>query len=126
MWIIICFLMILVFVLLILMMINHIIWINDINEDAARLTYRQFRMIYTVMPERFSLCKACVFYDSELVEFKNFRSVLAYRLFFKEKAKYDNRMFQMNNQARLIREIQRGLNEQQEKINSFVKEKIEI
>jgi hypothetical protein len=32
----------------------------------------------------------------------------------------------MNNQARLIREIQRGLNEQQEKINSFVKEKIEI
>jgi hypothetical protein len=90
------------------MIINHIIWINDVNEDAARLTYRQFRMIYAVMPERFSLCEACVFYDSELVEFKNFRSVLAYRLFFKEKAKYDNQMFQMNNQARLIREIQNG------------------
>ena len=76
------------------------------------------------MPSDFELRTYDVYYKDMIVDFKTFPDWWRYRHFYKNIEKHRGKQEQLQRQAALISELQRGLTQQQAKVDSFIKEKL--
>ena len=97
-------------------------WWNQVSSTTPKLSYRAFIKLYNVMPEDFTLRKCDFYYKDTVIDFKTFPDWWRYRKFYKNIEKYKTEQEQLQRQAALISELQRGLTQQQNEIDKFVKE----
>lgn len=91
---------------------------------TPKLSYRAFIKLYNVMSEDFELHKYDFYYKNTLIDFKTFPDWWRYRHLYNNIEKNKVRQEQLQRQAALISELQRGLAQEQEKADNFIKEKL--
>jgi len=99
-------------------------WWGQVSSTTPKLSYRAFIKLYNVMPEDFTLNEYDIHYKHILTDFKTFPDYWRYRNFHKNIEKHITQQEQMQQQAVLISELQRGLAQQQNEIDKFVKEHV--
>jgi len=99
-------------------------WWGQVSSTTPKLSYRAFIKLYNVMPEDFTLDEYDIHYKHILTDFKTFPDYWRYRHFHKNIEKHITQQEQMQQQAALISELQRGLAQEQIKIDDFMKEKL--
>lgn len=99
-------------------------WYEEVGTTTPKLSYRAFIKLYNVMPNDFELRKYDVYYKNIIADFKTFPDYWRYRHFYRNIEKYKLQQEQNQRQAVLITELQRGLAQEQEKADNFVKEKL--
>lgn len=97
-------------------------WWNIVCSTTPRITYRQFIALYHVMPKDFILNDYDIKYSGDAVDFKTFIDVMRYRHFHKRIEEHKTQQEQLQNQAELIADLQRGLAQEQANIDYFMKE----
>jgi len=99
-------------------------WWGQVSSTTPKLSYRAFIKLYNVMPEDFMLSEYDIHYKHILTDFKTFPDYWRYRHFHKNIEKHITQQEQMQQQAVLISELQRGLTQRQNEIDKFVKEHV--
>lgn len=99
-------------------------WREIVGLTTPKITFRQFIALYNVMPENFVLNNYDIKYNDESVDFKTFIDVMRYRHFHKRIEKYKNQRKQLQRQAALIADLQRGLAREQADIDGFMEENL--
>ncbi len=99
-------------------------WYEEVGTTTPKLSYRAFIKLYNVMPNDFELRRYDIYYKNIVADFKSFLDHWRYRHFYKNIEKYKLQQEQNRRQGVLIAELQRGLAQEQEKANNFVKEKL--
>lgn len=99
-------------------------WWNQVGSTTPKLSYRAFIKLYNVMPEDFSFNEYDFYYKNTVIDFKTFFDWWRYRKIYKNIEKHKAEQEQLQRQAALISELQRGLTQQQNEIDKFVKEHI--
>lgn len=99
-------------------------WYEEVGTTTPKLSYRAFIKLYNVMPEDFTFNEYDIHYKHILTDFKTFPDWWRYRRFYKNIEKHIIQQKQMQQQAALISELQRGLAQQQDEIDKFVKEHV--
>lgn len=99
-------------------------WWNQVGSTTPKLSYRAFIKLYNVMPEDFSFNEYDFYYKNTVIDFKTFPDWWRYRKFYKNIEKYKTEQEQLQRQAALISELQRGLAQEQIKVDDFIKEKL--
>ena len=99
-------------------------WWGQVSSTTPKLSYRVFIKLYNVMPEDFMLSEYDIHYKHILTDFKTFPDYWRYRHFHKNIEKHITQQEQMQQQAVLISELQRGLAQEQAKADIFIKEHI--
>lgn len=99
-------------------------WWGQVSSTTPKLSYRVFIKLYNVMPEDFTLDEYDIHYKHILTDFKTFPDYWRYRHFHKNIEKHITQQEQMQQQAVLISELQRGLAQEQKKADIFIKEHI--
>ena len=102
--------------------IYYSMWWDQVGFTTPKLSYRAFIKLYNVMPEDFSFNEYDFYYKNTVIDFKTFPDWWRYRKFYKNIEKYKTEQEQLQRQAALISELQRGLTQQQNEIDKFVKE----
>ena len=97
-------------------------WWEQVSSTTPKLSYRAFIKLYNVMPEDFTLNEYDIHYKHILTDFKTFPDWWRYRRFHKNIKKYIIQQEQLQHQAILISELQRGLAQEQAKADLFIKE----
>ena len=99
-------------------------WWNQVGLTAPKLSYRAFIKLYNVMPDDFSFNEYDFYYKNTVIDFKTFPDWWRYRKFYKNIKKHKTKQKQLQRQAALIAELQRGLAQEQIKIDDFIKEHV--
>lgn len=99
-------------------------WWGQLGSTTPKLSYRAFIKLYNVMPDDFTLNEYDIHYKYILTDFKTFPDWWRYRRFHKNIKKHMIQQKQIQQQAALIAELQRGLAQEQIKIDDFIKEKL--
>ena len=99
-------------------------WYEEVGTTTPKLSYRAFIKLYNVMPNDFELRRYDFCYKNIIADFKTFPDYWRYRHFYRNIEKYKVQQEQNRRQAVLVAELQRGLAQEQEKANNFVKEKL--
>lgn len=94
------------------------------DKETAKLTFRQFKSIYAVIPDDFHLYSDYITFKYNDVYFKTFLDYLRYKIFYKHKEKYRKKIESIKNQAKLIKNIQEELAREQRNNDQWVKENI--
>ena len=97
-------------------------WWEQLGSTTPKLSYCAFIKLYNVMPEDFTLNEYDIYYKHILTDFKTFPDYWRYRRFYKNIKKHITQQQQMQQQAVLISELQRGLALEQAKTDIFIKE----
>lgn len=100
-------------------------WYEEVGTTTPKLSYRAFIKLYNVMPNDFELRRYYFCYKNIIADFKTFPDYWRYRHFYRNIEKYKLQQEQNQRQAVLITELQRGLAQEQEKANNFVKEHLD-
>ena len=100
------------------------VWWGQVGSTTPKLSYRAFIKLYNVMPEDFTLSEYDIHYKHTLTDFKTFPDWWRYRHLYKNIEKHKVEQEQLQRQAALISELQRGLTQQQNEIDKFVKEHV--
>lgn len=104
--------------------IYYSMWWDQVDSTTPKLSYRAFVKLYNVMPDDFTLRKYDFYYKNTLIDFKTFPDWWRYRHLYKNIEKHKVEQEQLQRQAALISELQRGLTQQQNEIDKFVKEHV--
>lgn len=115
-------LMIIIWIIDLILLWFYTSWWNIVGFTTPRITYRQFVALYNVMPKHFVLNDYDIEYSGDTVDFKTFIDVMQYRHFHKRIEKNENQQKQLQRQATLIADLQRGLAQEQANIDEFMKE----
>lgn len=99
-------------------------WHEEVGTTTPKLSYRAFIKLYNVMPSDFELRTYDVYYKDMIVDFKTFPDWWRYQHLCNNIEKHKTKQEQLQRQAALINELQRGLTQQQAKVDSFIKEKL--
>jgi len=99
-------------------------WYEEVGLTTPKLSYRAFIKLYNVMPDDFSLREYDFYYKDTVVDFKTFPDYWRYRHFYQNIEKYKLQQKQLQRQAALISELQRGLAQEQAKADNFIKEHV--
>lgn len=99
-------------------------WYEEVGTTTPKLSYRAFIKLYNVMPNDFELRTYDVYYKDVIVDFKTFPDWWRYQHLCNNIEKHKTKQEQLQRQAALINELQRGLTQQQAKVDSFIKEKL--
>ena len=99
-------------------------WWNQVGSTTPKLSYRAFIKLYNVMPEDFSFNEYDFYYKNTVIDFKTFPDWWRYRHFYKNIEKHKTEQEQLQRQAALIAELQRGLAQEQIKVDDFIREKL--
>lgn len=99
-------------------------WWDQVGSTTPKLSYRAFIKLYNVMPEDFTLHEYDFHYKNTLTDFKTFSDWWRYRKFYKNIEKHKAEQEQLQRQAALIAELQRGLAQEQAKADLFIKERL--
>lgn len=99
-------------------------WWDQVGSTTPKLSYRAFIKLYNVMPEDFSFNEYDFYYKNTVIDFKTFPDWWRYRKFYKNIEKHKTEQEQLQRQAELISELQRGLAQEQIKVDDFIKEKL--
>ena len=102
--------------------IYYSMWWDQLGSTTPKLSYRAFIKLYNVMPEDFMLNRDDFYYKNMLTDFKTFPDWWRYRKFYKNIEKHKTEQKQLQRQAALISELQRGLAQEQAKADDFIKE----
>lgn len=97
-------------------------WWGQVSSTTPKLSYRAFIKLYNVMPEDFTLSEYDIHYKHILTDFKTFPDWWRYRHFHKNIEKHITQQEQIQQQAALINELQRGLAQGQAEADLFIKE----
>lgn len=97
-------------------------WWGQVGSTTPKLSYRAFIELYNVMPEEFTLNEYDIHYKHILTDFKTFPDWWRYRRFHKNIKKHMTQQEQIQQQAALINELQRGLAQEQVEADLFIKE----
>lgn len=114
--------MIIIWVIDLMLLWFYTSWWSIVCSTTPRITYRQFIALYHVMPEDFILNDYDIRYSDSDVDFKTFIDVMRYRHFHKNIEKHRIQQEQLQNQAKLIADLQRELAREQADIDYFMKE----
>lgn len=104
--------------------IYYSMWWDQVGSTTPKLSYRAFIKLYNVMPEDFTFNKYDFYYKNTVIDFKTFFDWWRYRKIYKNIEKYKTEQEQLQRQAALISELQRGLAQEQNEIDKFVKEHV--
>lgn len=104
--------------------IYYSMWWNQVGSTTPKLSYRAFIKLYNVMPEDFSFNEYDFYYKNTVIDFKTFPDWWRYRHFYKNIEKHKTEQEQLQRQAALIAELQRGLAQEQIKVDDFIREKL--
>ena len=99
-------------------------WSDETGSTTPKLSYRAFIKLYNVMPDDFTLRKYDIYYKNTIIDFKTFPDYWRYRRFYKNIEKNEKQQEQTKRQAALISELQRGLAQEQKKVDDFIREKL--
>lgn len=99
-------------------------WHEEVGLTTPKLSYRAFIKLYNVMPDDFTLRKYDIYYKNIIIDFKTFPDYWRYRRFYKNIEKNEKQQEQTKRQAALINELQRGLTQEQKKVDDFIREKL--
>ena len=99
-------------------------WSDETGSTTPKLSYRAFIKLYNVMPDDFTLRKYDIYYKNTIIDFKTFLDYWRYRRFYKNIVKNEKQQEQTKRQAALIAELQRGLAQEQKKVDDFIREKL--
>ena len=99
-------------------------WSDETGSTTPKLSYRAFIKLYNVMPDDFTLRKYDIYYKNTIIDFKTFLDYWRYRRFYKNIEKNEKQQEQTKRQAALIAELQRGLAQEQKKVDDFIREKL--
>lgn len=99
-------------------------WHEEVCLTTPKLSYRAFIKLYNAMPDDFTLREYDFFYKNTLVDFKTFPDWWRYRHLYNNIEKYKVEQKQLQRQAALISELQRGLAQEQIKVDDFIREKL--
>ena len=99
-------------------------WWEQVGFTSPKLSYRAFIKLYNVMPDDFTLLKYDFYYKNTIIDFKTFPDWWRYRHLYNNIEKYKVEQEQLQRQAKLISELQRGLAQEQTKTDNFIKEKL--
>ena len=99
-------------------------WSDETGSTTPKLSYRAFIKLYNVMPDDFTLRKYDIYYKNTIIDFKTFPDYWRYRRFYKNIEKNEKQQEQTKRQAALITELQRGLAQEQKKVDDFIREKL--
>ena len=102
--------------------VYYTIWRDQLGSTTPKLSYRAFIKLYNAMPDDFTLNEYDIHYKHILTDFKTFPDWWRYRRFHKNIKKHTIQQEQMQQQAILISELQRGLALEQAKADLFIKE----
>lgn len=97
-------------------------WWGQLGSTTPKLSYRAFIKLYNAMPDDFTLNEYDIHYKHILTDFKTFPDYWRYRHFHKNIKKHITQQEQVQQQAILISELQRGLALEQAKADLFIKE----
>ena len=106
----------------IMLLWNYCGWLGVVCKNTAKISYRTFISLYDVMPEDFVLNDYDIRYNHSPVDFKTFIDVMRYQYFYRNIRKRQSQRKQIENQAKLIADLRRGLAREQAGIDGFVKE----
>lgn len=104
--------------------IYYSMWWEQLGSTTPKLSYRAFIKLYNVMPEDFTFNEYDFYYKNTVIDFKTFPDYWRYRRFYKNIERHRIQQEQMERQAALIGELQRGLAQEQAKADNFIKEKL--
>lgn len=103
------------------LLIFYLDWWNHTGVRTPKISYRQFIALYNVMPDDFTLWIYDIAYKHNDIDFKSFPDYWQYRRFYKNIEKHQIQQEQLQNQAELIADLQRGLAREQANIDYFMK-----
>lgn len=106
----------------IMLLWNYCGWLDVVCKNTAKISYRTFVSLYDVMPEDFILNNYDIKYNHSPVDFKTFFDVMRYQYFYRNIKKRQSQRKQIENQAKLIADLRRGLAREQAGIDGFVEE----
>lgn len=104
--------------------IYYSMWWGQLGSTTPKLSYRAFIKLYNAMPDDFTLNEYDIHYKHILTDFKTFPDWWRYRRFHKNIKKHMIQQKQIQQQAALINELQRGLAQEQKKVDDFIREKL--
>lgn len=99
-------------------------WWNNTGIRTPKISYRQFIALYNVIPDEFTLWTYNISYKNNDIDFKSFSDYWQYQQFYKNINKHRIQQEQLERQAKLIADLQRGLAREQADIDYFMKEHI--
>lgn len=99
-------------------------WWEEVGLTTPKLSYRAFIKLYNAMPDDFSFNEYDFYYKNTVIDFKTFPDWWRYRKFYKNIEKHKVQQEQLQRQAALIAELQRGLTQEQIKVDDFIREKL--
>ena len=99
---------------------NYCGWLGVVCKNTAKISYRTFVSLYDVMPEDFVLNNYDIRYNHNPVDFKTFIDVMRYQYFYRNIKKRQSQRKQIENQAKLIADLRRGLAREQAGIDYFM------
>ncbi len=97
-------------------------WWGQVGSTTPKLSYRAFIKLYNAMPDDFTFNEYDFYYKNTVIDFKTFSDWWRYRKIYKNIKKYETEQKQLQRQAALISELQRGLAQEQAKADLFIKE----
>lgn len=115
-------LLVIIYIINTVFAIYYSMWWDQVGSTTPKLSYRAFIKLYNVMPEDFTFNKYDFYYKNTVIDFKTFFDWWRYRKIYKNIEKHKTEQEQLQRQAALISELQRGLAQQQNEIDRFVKE----
>ena len=115
-------LMIIIWIIDLMLLWFYINWCEIVCSTTPKISYRQFIALYHVMPEDFILNNYDIKYNDSAVDFMSFIDVMRYRHFHKNIEKHWIQQEQLQNQAKLIADLQCDLAREQADIDYFMKE----
>lgn len=102
--------------------IYYTMWRDQLGLTTPKLSYRAFIKLYNAMPDDFTFNNYDFYYKNTVIDFKTFPDWWRYRKFYKNIEKHTTEQEQLQRQAVLISELQRGLAQEQTKADLFIKE----
>ena len=99
-------------------------WWSQVGSTTPKLPYHAFIKLYNAMPDDFSFNEYDFYYKNTVIDFITFPDWWRYRKFYKNIEKHKTEQEQLQRQAALIAELQRGLAQEQIKIDDFIKEHV--
>ena len=114
--------MIIIWVIDLVLLWFYMSWWSIVCSTTPKISYRQFIALYNVIPDHFVLKDYDIKYNDDPVDFKTFIDVMRYRHFHKNIEKHRIQQEQLQNQAKLIADLQCNLAREQADIDYFMKE----
>ena len=95
-----------IFIVCLIYFVSVLTWHDLMDETAPSLTFKSFRELYALNPQKWSFWSEYVTYSSQRIEFARYSDVIKYKIFSDKVERYKLELERIQNEKELLKQIQ--------------------